>query len=87
MRPVVAQGHKMCHCKRDRFDVGSIPIRGIETFYVSSVVKVSRCNLQNRQREPSVKKLHSPVSAEFWRYCVLNSGIQRRAFASTPQSP
>ena len=39
---------------------------------------VSR-TLQGRQREPSVKTLHSPLSAEFWRHCVLSGRIQRRA--------
>ena len=27
---------------------------------------------QGRQREPSVKTLCSPLSAEFWRHCVLS---------------
>ena len=30
---------------------------------------------QGRQREPSVKILHSPLSLEFWRHCVLSDGI------------
>ena len=34
---------------------------------------------QSRQREPSVKTLRSPLSAEFWRHCVLSGRIQRRA--------
>ena len=32
-----------------------------------------------RQREHSVKTLRSPLSAKFWRHCVLNGGTQRRA--------
>ena len=34
---------------------------------------------QRRQREPSVKTLRSPLSAEFWRHCVLSGRTQRRA--------
>ena len=34
---------------------------------------------QGRQREPSVKTLRSPLSAEFWRHCVLSGGTQGRA--------
>ena len=30
------------------------------------------------QRDPSVKTLHSPLSPEFWRHCVLSGGTQRR---------
>ena len=40
---------------------------------------------QGRQREPSVKTIHSPLSAEFWRHCVLSGGTQRRTFAWTPE--
>ena len=36
---------------------------------------------QSRQREPSVKTLRSPLSAEFWRHCVLTGGTQRRALS------
>ena len=34
---------------------------------------------QGRQRELSVKTLRSPLSAEFWRHCVLSGKTQRRA--------
>ena len=34
---------------------------------------------QGRQREPSVKTLRSPLSAEFWRHCVLSGRTQRHA--------
>ena len=34
---------------------------------------------QGRQREPSVKTLRSPLSAEFWRHCVLSGRTQHRA--------
>ena len=36
--------------------------------------------LQGRQREPSVKTLRSPLSAEFWRHCVLSGRTQRRMY-------
>ena len=39
---------------------------------------VSRTH-QGRPREPSVKTLRSPISAEFWRHCVLSGRTQRRA--------
>ena len=56
----------------------------IETILKSNEIKsnqlyaVSRTQ-QDRQREPSVKTLRSPLSAEFWRHCVLNGRTQRRA--------
>ena len=34
---------------------------------------------QGRQREPIVKTLRSPLSAEFWRHCMLSDRTQRRA--------
>ena len=34
---------------------------------------------QGRQREPSIKTLRSPLSAEYWRHCVLSRRTQRRA--------
>ena len=34
---------------------------------------------RGRQRETSVKSLRSPLSAEFWRHCVLSGGTQSRA--------
>ena len=34
---------------------------------------------QGRQRELSIKTLSSPLSAEFWRHCVLRGRTQRRA--------
>ena len=34
---------------------------------------------QGRQREPGVETLRSPLSAEFWRHCVLSGRTQRRA--------
>ena len=36
---------------------------------------------QGMQREPSVKTLRSPLSAEFCRHCMISGGTQRRAFA------
>ena len=40
---------------------------------------------QGREREPSVKTHRSPLSANFWRHCVLSGRIQRRTFPSTPE--
>ena len=45
---------------------------------LNQIHAVSRTQ-QRRQKEPSVKTLRSPLSVEFWRYCVLSSGTQRRA--------
>ena len=43
-------------------------------------IKQFRSRLQQgRQSEPSVKTLRSPLSAAFWRYCVLSGRTQRRA--------
>ena len=39
---------------------------------------VSRTH-QGRQREPNDKTFRSPLSAEFWRHCVLSGRTQRRA--------
>ena len=39
---------------------------------------VSRTH-QGRQREPSVTTFRSPLSALFWRHCVLSGETQRRA--------
>ena len=36
---------------------------------------------QDRQREPSVKTLPFPLSAEFWRHCVSSGGNQRHAWS------
>ena len=44
---------------------------------INQLHAVSRTQ-QGRQREPCVKILRSPLSADFWRHCVL-SGTQRRA--------
>ena len=33
---------------------------------------------QGRHREPSVRTLRSPLSAEFWRHCLSSGGTQRR---------
>ena len=49
-------------------------------FFVPHVV--SRIQ-QGRQRESSVKILCSPLSAKFWRHCVLSGRTPR--FASTPE--
>ena len=46
--------------------------------FIFQIHAVSR-TLQGRQREPSVKTLRSPFSAEFWRHCVLSGGTQCHA--------
>ena len=33
---------------------------------------------RTQQRGPTVKTLRFPLSAEFWRHCVLSGGTQRR---------
>ena len=38
---------------------------------------------RSRQREPRTHR--SPLSADFWRYCVLGGGTQCRAVVSTPE--
>ena len=53
-------------------------------FYRNQLHAVSRTK-QGRQREFSVKTLRFPMSAEFWRHCVLSGRYQRRAFASTTE--
>ena len=62
-------------------------LKMLETiFYMLEIFKnksnqihaVSRTQ-QGRQREPSVKTLRPPLSAEFWRHCVLSGRTQRRA--------
>ena len=40
---------------------------------------------QVRQKEPSVKTLHSPLSAKIWRHYVVSGGTLRRALPSTPE--
>ena len=45
---------------------------------INQLHAVSR-TLQVRQREPSVKTLSTPLSAGFWRHCVLSGRTQRRA--------
>ena len=38
----------------------------------------SRC-IPHTAGELNVKTLDSPLSAEFWKHCVLSGGTQRRA--------
>ena len=45
----------------------------LEKIYKSTLRSVSSTQ-QDRQREPSVKTLRSPLSAEFWSHCVLSGG-------------
>ena len=51
-------------------------------FFFYQLHAVSRTQ-QGRQREPSVKTLRFPLSAKFWRHCVL-SGRKPR-LTSTPE--
>ena len=37
---------------------------------------------QGRQRDSSVKTHRSPLSAEFWRHCVLSGGTQRQKISN-----
>ena len=46
--------------------------------FINQLHAVSRSR-QGRQKEPSVKTLRFPISAEFWGYCVLSGGTQLRA--------
>ena len=49
--------------------------------YIKSFFSALRCiphPAGYAEREPNVKTLRSPLSAEFWRHCVLNGGTQRR---------
>ena len=50
----------------------------ISYFFYCQLHAVSRTE-QDRHREPTVKTLRSPLSAEFWRLCVLSARTQRRA--------
>ena len=36
---------------------------------------------QGRQTQPSANTLRSPLSAKFWRHCILGGGTQRRALS------
>ena len=48
--------------------------------WLSGGVKRYLCYIRiGRQREPSVKSLRSPLSAEYWRHCLLSGRTQRRA--------
>ena len=57
----------------------------LDTFHiVNYLLKINQLHaasrtLQGRQREPIVKTLRSPLSAEFWRHSVLSGRTQRRA--------
>ena len=56
----------------------SLVIVNCTSFFIYQLHGVSY-SLQGRQREPSVKTLRSPLSAEFWKHCVLSGRTQRRA--------
>ena len=67
------------------FTLCAVPVKGALTLPFCMINKLSLTQLhtvsrtlQGRQREPSVKTLRSPLSAEFWRHCVLSGGSQRR---------
>ena len=46
-------------------------------FFNNQLHAVSRTQ-QGRQRKPSVKTLCSPLSAKFWRHCVLRGRTERQ---------
>ena len=50
---------------------------GVTVLLKNQLHAVSRTQ-EGRQREPNVKTLLSPLSAEFWRHCVLSGRTQRR---------
>ena len=49
------------------------------TFNLKNQLHAVSRTQQGSQREPSVKTLHSPLSADFWRRCVWSGRTQRRA--------
>ena len=53
----------------------SLPLDKIKSNQLPAVSRTQ----QGRQREPSVNTLRSPLSADFWRHCMLSGRIQRRA--------
>ena len=53
--------------------------------YKINLLHVVSRTLQGRHREPSVKIIRSPLSAEFWRHCVL-SGITQLEWGTHNQS-
>ena len=50
----------------------------ITTFCKKNQLHAVSRTQQGKQREPSVKTLRSPLSAEFWRQCVLSGRNQCR---------
>ena len=69
--------------------VGSLLIQGkiiFKTFLLYYIINIKSnqrhavsSTQQGRKMEPSVKTLPSPLSAGFWRHCVLSDITQRRA--------
>ena len=67
----VARGNNTCvlssETQRRNYD--------IYIFYQDHAVSRTQ---QGRQREPIVETLRSPLSAEFWRHCLMSGRTQRR---------
>ena len=57
--------------------LGSPAYLAVWSFTLNQFHAVSRTQ-QGRQREPSINTLRSPLSAKFWRHCMLSGGPQRR---------
>ena len=53
------------------------------SFYLNQINQLHAVyrSQQGRQRELYVKTLRSPLSAEFWKHCVLSGRTQRHALA------
>ena len=46
------------------------------SLYIIIIENMKKKHIYNH-RHPSVKTLRSPLSAEFWKHCVLSGGTQR----------
>ena len=59
--------------------VCSIPTGDI--FLNSFLMYAARCisHTAGKDKKTSIKTLRCPLTAEFWRHCVLSAGTQRRA--------
>ena len=52
--------------------------------FICKIKKIS-FRTQQSQREPSDRTLRSPLSANFWRHCVVERRNLMPLFASTPE--
>ena len=50
-------------------------------FFYSFLMYAARCisHTAGKDKKTSIKTLRCPLTAEFWRHCVLSAGTQRRA--------